>query len=93
MNGSSSFNTHFPILEARNRERWSAVMKYLFGAQELLEIVQNGLNELAVNATNVKRNAHKELKKKDCKALFLIQQCLDEGNFERISKSVSSKQA
>ena len=32
-------------------------------------------------------------KKKDCKALFLIQQSLDEGNFERISKTVSSKEA
>jgi len=46
-----------------------------------------------VNATEVQRNAHKDLKKKDCKALFLIQQSLDEGNFERISKSTSSKEA
>lgn len=68
-------------------------MKNLFGAQDLLEIVQNGVDELAANATEVQRNAHKELKKKDCKALFLIQQSLDEGNFERISKSLSSKEA
>jgi len=93
MNGSSSFNTHLPILEARNWERWSAMMKNLFGAQDLLEIVQDGVAELAANAIDVKRNAHKELKKKDCKALFLIQQSLDEGNFERISKTVSSKEA
>jgi len=33
------------------------------------------------------------MKKKDCKALFLIQQSLDEGNFERISKSTSSTEA
>ncbi|AES78008.2 hypothetical protein MTR_7g022910 [Medicago truncatula] len=80
MNGSSSFNTHLPILEARNWERWSTVMKNLFGAQDLLEIVQNGVGELVLNATDVQRNTHKELKKKDCKALFLIQQSLDEGN-------------
>jgi len=92
MNGSSSFNTHLPILEARNWERWSAVMKNLFGAQNLLEIVQNGVGDLAANATEVQRNAHKDLKKKDSKALFLIQQSLDEGNFERISKLVSSKE-
>jgi len=85
MNGSNSFNTHLPILEARNWERWSAVMKYLFGAQDLLEIVQN--------AAEFQKNAHKYLKKKDCKALFIIQQSLDEGNFERISKSVSLKEA
>ena len=59
-------------------------MKNLFGAQDLLEIAQDGVAELAANATDVQRNAHKELKKKDCKALFLIQQSLDEGNFERI---------
>jgi len=51
MNGSSSFNTHLPILEARNWERWSAVMKNLFGAQDLLEIVHNGVGDLVVNAT------------------------------------------
>jgi len=59
----------------------------------LLEIVQNGVDDLAANAIEVQRNAHKELKKKDCKALFLIQQSLDEANFERISKTVSSKEA
>ena len=93
MNGSSSFNTHLPILEAHNWERWSAVMKNLFGAQDLLEIVQNGVGDLAVNATEIQRNAHKDLKNKDSKALFLIQQSLDKGNFERISKSTKSKEA
>jgi len=93
MNGSSSINTHIPILEVRNWERWNAVMKNLFGAQDLLEIVQNGVDDLAANGTEVQRNAHKELKKKDCKDLFLIQQSLYEGNFERISKTVSSKEA
>jgi len=51
MNGSSSFDTHLPILEVRNWERWSAVMKNLFGAQDLLEIMQNGVGDLAVNVT------------------------------------------
>jgi len=68
-------------------------MKNMFGAQDLLEIVQNGYNDLASNATEVQRNAHKELKKKDCKALFLIQQSLNEGNFERILKSTRTKEA
>lgn len=31
-------------------------MKNLFGAQDLLEIVQNGVDELAVNAIEVQRN-------------------------------------
>jgi len=68
-------------------------MKNLFGAQDLLEIVQNGYNDIGANIAEVQRNAHKKLKKKDCKALFLIQHSLDEGNFERISKSTRSKEA
>ena len=48
-------------------------MKNLFGAQDLLEIMHNDVDDLAANAAEVQRNAHKDLKKKDCKALFLIQ--------------------
>ena len=55
--------------------------------------MQNGVGDLAANAIEVQRNTHKDLKKKDCKALFLIEQSLDEANFERISKTVSSKEA
>jgi len=51
-------------------------MKNLFGAQDLLEIVHNGVSDLTANATEVQRNAHKDLKKKDCKALFLINKVL-----------------
>ena len=55
--------------------------------------MHNGVGDLAVNATEFQRNAYKDPKKNDCKALFLIQQSLDEGNFERILKSVISKEA
>jgi len=48
---------------------------------------------LGANATHVQRNAYKELKKKDYKALFFIQQSVDSRNFERISKSTKSKEA
>lgn len=68
-------------------------MKNFFGAQDLLEIVQNDYDEFGENSTEVQRNAYKEFKKKDCKALFFIQQSVDSGNFERISKSTKSKEA
>ena len=45
--------------------------------------MQNGVGDLAANVTEAQRSAHKDLKKKDCKALFLIHQSLDEANFER----------
>jgi len=73
MSGNNSFNTHLPILEGGNSERWSVVMKNLFGAKDLLKIVHIGYDESGGNATEVQRTVHKELKKKDCKALFFIQ--------------------
>lgn len=36
-------------------------------------IVQNGYEDLVVNPTDSQKNAYKEVKKKDCKALFYIQ--------------------
>jgi hypothetical protein len=59
----------------------------------VLEIMQNGYDVLAVNATDAQRTAFKEVKKKDCKALFNIQQYVDLQNFERISKVTKSKEA
>jgi len=65
----------------------------LFGAQDLLEIVQNGYEELGRNAAEALGAVHKELKKKDCKTLFFIQQGVNGGNFEKISKVTKSKEA
>ncbi|PNX61952.1 retrovirus-related Pol polyprotein from transposon TNT 1-94, partial [Trifolium pratense] len=45
--------------------KWSAVMKSLFGAQECLEVVVNGYDELGANPTNDQINTYKENKKKD----------------------------
>jgi len=41
----------------------------------------------------VQRAAYKENKKKDCKALFYIQQNVDNQHFEKISKATRSKEA
>jgi poly(A) polymerase Pap1 len=68
-------------------------MKSLFGAQDVLELVENEYEDLAANATNVQRAAFKEHKKKDCKALFYIQQNVDSNHFEKISKITRSKEA
>lgn len=48
-------------------------MKSLFGAQNVLELVENEYEDLGANSTDVQRAAFKDLKKKDCKALFYIQ--------------------
>lgn len=68
-------------------------MWVLFNYQEVLEIVNKGVPNLPANATDVQRQAHKEARKKDCKALFLIHQCVDSNNFEKISSAETSKAA
>ncbi|CAJ2637748.1 unnamed protein product [Trifolium pratense] len=90
---TQGFGTNILILDGKNWDRWSAVMKSLFGAQECLEVVVNGYDELGANPTNDQRNTYKENKKKDCKALFYIQQNCDAQHFEKISKSTKSKEA
>jgi hypothetical protein len=68
-------------------------MKSLFGAQDVLELVENEYEDLGANSTDVQRAAFKDLKKKDCKALFYIQQNVDSNNSEKISKITRSKKA
>jgi len=55
--------------------------------------VENGYEDLVANAIDVQRAAFKEHKKKDCKALFYIQQNVDFNHFEKISKITRSKEA
>jgi predicted nucleic acid-binding Zn finger protein len=84
---------NLPILEGKNWERWSKQMKSLFGFQDTLEVVVNGVQDLVENATEAQRSAHKDLKKKDCKAMYAIQAAVDSANFDKISSAESSKAA
>ncbi|XP_019417690.1 PREDICTED: uncharacterized protein LOC109328579 [Lupinus angustifolius] len=45
------------------------------------------------NANEAQWTSYRESKKKDCKALFLIYQCIDGANFERISSAKTTKEA
>lgn len=68
-------------------------MGVIFGFQDAYDFVMNGIPEEVEGATDVQTAAHKELKKKDYKALFLIHQCVDDANFEKISGGKSAKEA
>ncbi|PNX62988.1 hypothetical protein L195_g053281, partial [Trifolium pratense] len=70
---------NLPTLEGKNWERWSKQMKSLFGFQDTLEVVTNGVQELQANATAEQRNSHGDLKKKDSKAMYAIQAACYEG--------------
>ncbi|MCI30545.1 F-box protein, partial [Trifolium medium] len=73
--------------------KWHKQMKSMFGFQDTLEVVTNGLQELPENATDAQRNTHRDMKKKDCKAMYAIQAAVDTANFDKISHVESSKEA
>lgn len=59
-------------------------MKSLFGAQDVLEIVKEGYEDLVENPTDAQRVIFKESRKKNCKTLFYIQQNVDSHHFVMI---------
>ncbi|GAU39052.1 hypothetical protein TSUD_396570 [Trifolium subterraneum] len=94
MNSSnSSLPSNLPILDSKNWDQWCIRMNVIFGFQDVEDLVKNGYNALAADATEAQQTTFREVKKKDCKALFLIHQCVDSANFEKISSATSSKQA
>lgn len=63
-------------------------MQALMGHQEVSEVVENGFPGLAEGATEAQRATHKENKRKDCKAMCILHQCVDDAHFE---KTVAAK--
>ncbi|KEH22652.1 hypothetical protein MTR_7g056303 [Medicago truncatula] len=53
-------------------------MKSLFGAHDALELVENGYEDLGANPTDAHRVTFKELKRKDCKALQVEEEEVEE---------------
>lgn len=78
-------NGHFPgtlpILDGKNFDKWCTQTKPFFGYQDVSEILRRH------------RRTYKELKKKDCKAQFILHQCVDASNFEKIENTTCSKNA
>lgn len=61
--------------------------------QDVHDVIKNGISKEGVGGMDVHTAAHKDQKKMDCKALFLIHQCVDNANFEKISSAISTKEA
>lgn len=72
MNANCGFSSNILILDGSNWVRWNVLMKSLFGTQDVIEIMQDGYEELSEDIINAQRTTFKELRKKDYKALFYI---------------------
>ncbi|GKV49381.1 hypothetical protein SLEP1_g56135 [Rubroshorea leprosula] len=77
-----------PLFKGSGYEIWSTKMRTLFMSQDLWDLVERGYTEAALSA-----EALKDTKKKDAKALFFIQQGVDDTIFPRISATTKSKDA
>lgn len=64
--------TNLSIRDVKNYEKSCKKMKVLFGYQDVLEVIKNGVTPLIQNATGAHQVMHKEEKKKDFKALLFI---------------------
>ncbi|KHN34159.1 hypothetical protein glysoja_047163, partial [Glycine soja] len=51
------------------------------------------VQELDRNPTDAQKVAHRDLMKRDAKALFIIQQCVDADNFQKIRSADTAKKA
>lgn len=85
--------TNLSILDAKNYDKWCKQMNVLFGYRDVLEVINNGVTPLIQNAIEVQHTTNKEEKNKDYKALFLIHQCGEGDNFDKVGDCDSSNQA
>ncbi|XP_068466675.1 uncharacterized protein [Phaseolus vulgaris] len=68
-------------------------MRVLFDYHELWDVVESGVSALGDNVTEAQREAHRDQKKKDNKALYLIHQGMNEEKFEHIEGATTASEA
>ncbi|XP_045802027.1 uncharacterized protein LOC123895611 [Trifolium pratense] len=68
-------------------------MNVIFSYQDVEDLITTGYEPLAENATAAQQTTFREVKNKDNKALFLIHQCVDSSNFEKIVGAKTAKAA
>ncbi|KAL6343148.1 hypothetical protein AAG906_020937 [Vitis piasezkii] len=77
-----------PFFEGNGYDTWSIKMRTLFISEDLWELVDKGYVE-----EEIPRDAIRDVRKNDAKALFFIQQAISESIFPQISKATKSKEA
>lgn len=84
-----------PIFNGESYEHWSIKMKTLFVSQDLWDLVVNGYADLTEEEklTPAQKVELKENRKKDAKALFVLQQTVHESIFARIATATTSHEA
>lgn len=64
MNGDNGIPNSLIILDGKIWDQWNKQIKSLFGFQETLEVILNGVPKLVAHAIEAQRTIHKDAKKK-----------------------------
>ena len=96
--GSNMLSLQTPIFTGNNYEYWSLTMKALFIGQDVWEIIQNGnvepIDQAAYNnLTQTEKDALREHRKKDGKAMFYLHQAIHESILPIVATTITSKHA
>jgi len=91
-NTNSSSEPLIPMFKGEEYHLWSLKMKTMFRSLELWDLVENGYIEPTPPLDHPDQQL-RETRKKDVKALFLIQSTLDDEIFPRIAEALTSNQA
>lgn len=86
-NSISISQPSFPIFDGEGYEHWSIMMTTMFRSQDLWELLEKGFSE------QDEQSRVKENKKKDAKALYLIQQAVQRTLFSHIITTTLTKHA
>lgn len=89
-NGTSTLNLSqslVPVFSGENYRFWTIKIKTFFISQDLWDLVENGYTDAE------KSSEVKELRKKDAKALLVLQQAVTDTIFPRIANATKSKEA
>ena len=94
----SILQPQLPIFNGKNYDYWSIKMKTLFRSQDVWDLVESGFpepaNQQAYQAlSQAEEDLLKENRQKDARALFIIQQVVEEAIFPKGVVATSSKQA
>ena len=94
-NISGTQNPHFPIFDGDNYDFWCVKMRTIFISYDLWEYVEEGFVDLEDTSTltNAQKQQLKEHRKKDAKALSMIQQGVANSIFPRVINSRKSNEA
>ncbi|BAT98174.1 hypothetical protein VIGAN_09180600, partial [Vigna angularis var. angularis] len=92
MAGIGGIQGSLPVFDGKNFADWRIKMWAVFGFQDVLEIIEDGVPVLSEKATQEQKKEHKILEKLDSKARFLMYQCVSQKIFNKISNAATAKE-